>query len=239
MSRQRAGGSSPRSRPSRCRSRSRSLRSVPVSVGQRPFQSRWSLLDEGRHALALVVGREEQEERAPLVSRPATSGSSSARRIACFAASTATGGCAAIRPASSSAAASVSSAGTTSADEAVASASRGADRPAGEDQLHRPGLADRPRQPLGPAGAGHDAELDLGLAELGVLAGDDQVAAHRQLAAAAEREAADRGDQRRPDRARSAPRRANRSSTVSVDRRLAWPARGCRRRPRSPRRRRR
>ena len=58
-----------------------------------------------------------------------------------------------------------------------------------------------------PPAPGHDAELDLGLAELGVLAGDDHVARHRQLAAAAERKAADRGDERRPDRLDPVPRR--------------------------------
>ena len=73
--------------------------------------------------------------------------------------------------------------------------------------------ADRPGQPLGAAGAGHHPDPDLRLAELGVVAGDDQVAGHRQLAAAAEGEAADRGDEREPDRPdpvpgrRSGPRR--------------------------------
>ena len=49
------------------------------------------------------------------------------------------------------------------------------------------------------AGAGHDAELDLGLAELRVVPGDDDVAGHRQLAAAAQGEAAHRGDDRLAD----------------------------------------
>ena len=47
---------------------------------------------------------------------------------------------------------------------------------------------------------------DLGLAELGVVAGDDEVAGHGQLAAATEREAADRRDERR---GRSAPIRSH------------------------------
>ena len=38
-------------------------------------------------------------------------------------------------------------------------------RPAGQDHLHGPGLADRPRQALRAAGARHDPEPDLGLAE--------------------------------------------------------------------------
>ena len=67
---------------------------------------------------------------------------------------------------------------------------------AGQDQVHRLGLADRARQPLRAADAGNDAELDLGLAELRVVGGDDDVAHHRELAAAAEREARDRRDHR-------------------------------------------
>ena len=46
----------------------------------------------------------------------------------------------------------------------------GADEAAGEDEVLGPGRADQPRQPLGAAGAGDDAEQDLGLAELGVVA---------------------------------------------------------------------
>ena len=52
------------------------------------------------------------------------------------------------------------------------------------------------REPLRAADAGDDAELDLGLAEFGTVGGDDDVAMHGQLAAAAEREAGDRGDDR-------------------------------------------
>ena len=89
----------------------------------------------------------------------------------------------------------------------LASASARGHRPAGEDQLHRLGLADRPRQPLRATGAGHDAELDLRLAELGILGGHDHVADHRQLAAAAEREAADGRDERRADRGDPLPAR--------------------------------
>ena len=67
---------------------------------------------------------------------------------------------------------------------------------AGQDHVHGLGLADRARQALRAAHARHDAELDLGLAELGGVGGDDDVAHHRQLAAAAERKARDRGDDR-------------------------------------------
>ena len=45
---------------------------------------------------------------------------------------------------------------------------------------------DQPGQPLGAAGAGDDAEQDLGLAEHGVLGGEPDVGAERELAPAAE-----------------------------------------------------
>ena len=75
----------------------------------------------------------------------------------------------------------------------------GVDRAPGQDQLHRLGLADGPGQALRAAGARDDADLDLGLAELGVVAGHDHVAGHRQLAAATERVAADGRDERLAD----------------------------------------
>ena len=70
----------------------------------------------------------------------------------------------------------------------------GVDHRAGEQQLERPAPSHQPRKPHGAAVARPDAELDLGLAEPGGLAGDAKVARHRQLAAAAEREAVDGGD---------------------------------------------
>ena len=81
----------------------------------------------------------------------------------------------------------------------------GVDPPPGEDELHRPLLADHPREPLRPAAAGDDPERDLGLAELGRLRGDDQIAGERELEAAAERPAGDGGDDRRLDRRDPAP----------------------------------
>ena len=51
-------------------------------------------------------------------------------------------------------------------------------------------------KPLRAAGARHDAELDFRLAELGGVGGDDEVAHHRELAAAAQRKARHRGDHR-------------------------------------------
>ncbi len=67
---------------------------------------------------------------------------------------------------------------------------------AGEAQVHRLGLADGAGQALGAAGAGHGAEADFRLAELGGVGGEDHVAHHRHLAAAAEGEAGHRGDHR-------------------------------------------
>ena len=45
---------------------------------------------------------------------------------------------------------------------------------AGQDQVHRLGLADGAGQPLGAAHARQHAELDLGLAELRGVGGDQQ-----------------------------------------------------------------
>src|SRR5260370_209271 len=59
-------------------------------------------------------------------------------------------------------------------------------------------LAGEARQAVRAAGPRHRAEVDFGLAEGGVLGGDDDVAHHCDLAAAAEREAGDRGDDRLP-----------------------------------------
>jgi hypothetical protein len=49
------------------------------------------------------------------------------------------------------------------------------------------GLADESGQALGAAHAGHDAQVDFGLAELGGVGGNDEIAHHRQFAAAAQR----------------------------------------------------
>ncbi|MBV8480608.1 MAG: enoyl-CoA hydratase/isomerase family protein [Actinobacteria bacterium] len=67
----------------------------------------------------------------------------------------------------------------------------------GEDHVHGERLADGAREPLRAAGAGEHTEVDLGLAELRRLGRDDQVAEHRQLAAASETEAGHRRDDRR------------------------------------------
>ena len=63
--------------------------------------------------------------------------------------------------------------------------------PAGQAHFHGLGLADGAHQPLRSAHAGDDAQLDLGLAEFGVVPGDQDIGHHGQLAAAAERKAAE------------------------------------------------
>ena len=57
-----------------------------------------------------------------------------------------------------------------------------------------PGRADEPRQPLRTTCARDDAEEDLGLPDPRRVGGDAQVARHRQLEPAAERDAVDGGD---------------------------------------------
>lgn len=63
-----------------------------------------------------------------------------------------------------------------------------------EHHLHGLALPDGPDQPLGAAAAGNNAQSDLGLTELGGLGGDDDVAHHGELAAAAQGVPGDRGD---------------------------------------------
>src|SRR5436190_7469985 len=75
----------------------------------------------------------------------------------------------------------------------------------GEDHVHRHGLAHGPRQPLRASRSREHSEVDLRLAELRRLGRDDQVAQHRELAAAAEAEAGDRGDERRAQVADGVP----------------------------------
>ena len=87
----------------------------------------------------------------------------------------------------------------------------GVDHLAGEEELQRASLADEARQPLRPAVARAEAELHLGLSELRRVGGDADVARHRQLAAAAEREAVDRGDRPAWATSRTGGRRAGRA----------------------------
>src|SRR5262249_48230025 len=84
-------------------------------------------------------------------------------------------------------------------DEPPALGLLGRDRLARDVEEERALRADEARQPLRPAGAGDEAELDLPLAELRVRGRDAHVARPRQLeppppAPAAEAPAADRRD---------------------------------------------
>ena len=87
-------------------------------------------------------------------------------------------------------------AGTTRETRPERSASAASIIAAGEDHLHRLRFADDAGQALRAARAGDHAELDLGLAELGGVGGEDEIAHHRELASAAERESGDGGDDR-------------------------------------------
>lgn len=71
--------------------------------------------------------------------------------------------------------------------------------------VHGLGLAHGTWQALRAAGARDDAQLDFRLAELRVVGGDDEVAHHRQLAAAAQGKAADGGDHGLADAADGLP----------------------------------
>ncbi len=64
------------------------------------------------------------------------------------------------------------------------------------DHLHRRLRADQPRQPLGAAAAGQDADQDLGQADPGARHGDAVVRGERHLQPAAQRIAVDRRDHR-------------------------------------------
>ena len=94
---------------------------------------------------------------------------------------------------------STSASGTTRSTSPIAQRLVGADEPAAEDEVLGARRTDQPRQPLRAAGAGDDAEQDLGLAELRALARDAEVGAQRELAPAAERVAGDGGDDRLRD----------------------------------------
>ena len=67
---------------------------------------------------------------------------------------------------------------------------------AGEQQFESRAAAHEAWQALRAAVAGHDAQLDLRLAEAGIVSGQAQGAGHGQLAASAQRKALDAGDDR-------------------------------------------
>ncbi len=79
-------------------------------------------------------------------------------------------------------------------DQAELRRGLGPDRRAGGDHLERLLGADDARQALRAAGAGQQAELDLGQAELRARHGDAVVGDERDLEPAAQRGAVDRGD---------------------------------------------
>ena len=72
----------------------------------------------------------------------------------------------------------------------------GGDVVAGQHVAHGDLERDVAREAVDTTGSGHQADSRLGQAEAGVVGGDDDVAGHRHLAAAAEGEAVDRGDHR-------------------------------------------
>ena len=129
-------------------------------------------------------------------SSAASSGALSARTVASLMNLSDSGGSAAISAASFSAALSTSASATTSLTKPIVSAVCASKvRPLHEIEV-RTELADRARQALGAAGARHDADLHLRLAEARRLAGDDDIAMHRQFTAATECEARHGRDQR-------------------------------------------
>ena len=140
---------------------------------------------------------------------PSVSVVSNATLTARLAMAAATGDCAAILAADLSAVVDQLGRRDDLADQAAALGLGRVHHPAGQAEIHRLGLADRPGHALGAARAGDDAEVDLRLAEPRRVGGDDEVAHHRQLAAAAEREARDRGDHRLPDPQHRLPARGD------------------------------
>ena len=70
----------------------------------------------------------------------------------------------------------------------------GAHHPARQAHFHRLGLADRLGQALRSTHTRSNAQIDFGLAELGVFARDDEIGHHGELASAAQGEAVDRRD---------------------------------------------
>ena len=81
-------------------------------------------------------------------------------------------------------------------DDAVRKRFRRPDRLAGDDHLQRLLRSDQARQALRAAGAGQEAELDLGQADARRRGSDPEMAGERQLEAAAERGAVQGRDDR-------------------------------------------
>ncbi len=166
-----------------------------------PLEVRGSLLEEGPRPFLHVLRRGHLGEGGP----PRARGRPRAacrrpRSTASVVSATATGPLARIWRRSAAASARSASAGTTFVTRPMRYASWGVDRLAGEEEVQGAAPADEAREALRPAVSGDEAELHLRLAELRVLAGDAEVARHRELAAAAQREAVHRGHDRLPHR---------------------------------------
>ena len=99
-------------------------------------------------------------------------------------------------------------------DDACLERACGRDRLAVGAHLERQRRAAQPRQTLGAAGAGDDAEQHFGLADARVASRDAVVTAHGDFVAAAERDAVDGGD----DRLGGSPRDASAARACRRDR---------------------
>ena len=102
-------------------------------------------------------------------------------------------------------------------DEPALMRRRRIDRRAERDHLERRLRSDQPGQALRAAGAGHQPELDLRLAQRRRRCGDPRVAGQRQLEAAAQRHPVDRRDDRLAAGVQC-------GEQVVEGRRLRWPA---------------
>ena len=95
--------------------------------------------------------------------------------------------------------------GHHAADQPGALGLGGVHHAAGERHFHGLGFAHSAGQALRTPGTGNHAQLDLGLAEFGVVGGDDEVTQHSQLAAATQGETGDGGNHRLADAAHRLP----------------------------------
>ena len=168
------------------------------------LERRRPLLDEGAHAFLLVLGGEQGVEHPALEPQPFGERRLEGAVDASLAAKTAGAEEDAMVAAVFSASSTSSAAGTTRATSPARSASAASImRPVSDSSIALALPTARVSRCVPPA-PGMNAELDLRLAELGGVGGENEIAHHRQLAAAAEREARDRRDERLA-RARHSP----------------------------------
>ena len=161
------------------------------SASQRPVKRGGALLDERRDALRGVLAGEHLAECALLRLDPGVQVAGPETRLI---SRTASGACPANLRAHASAVSSSSWSGTSrfaSPSSKASSARIGSPR---QVHLQRLGAADQAWEPLRAAETGDDPEVDLGLPEGGRLPRDAEVAAHRELAPAAECAGVDGGD---------------------------------------------